>query len=512
MKNGLSLFTLSALLTQKASACVSARHRGTFISELPTEISGYDSTSGRLFIASETHVQVVDINDPAQPRLVASTLITDIGGDVTHCEVKNGIRACGIPSEDNCETGVIAFFDVDGKIINTVPTGYMPDSLKFTSDFKTIVVANEGEPRDDYSCDPEGSVTVIDVSDGARNARATQVSFRAYNGQEDELRAQGVRIFSPNATAAQDFEPEYIAFSPDDRTAYVVLQENNAILAVDVATRSVSGDLADVRPLKMKDWNGPSGKIDASNRDGHQGVGKMQFEHWPIFGMNMPDQAARIVVEGEAYYILPHEGDSREYSGFNEETRVKHLPLDKEAFPNWKQLQEDKNIGRLKVTTTMGDWDGDGKFEEIYAFGSRSFSVWNNDFTEEVYESKDLLETIIATEAPIWHNAGVNQEDVSTGDFDQRSDDKGPEPEGVDTGVIDGTPYAFIGIERSGGGVFAFDMSDPSSPEYCFYVRRDGDASPEGILFIPRDDSPNGVDLLVVSNEISSTVSIYELA
>lgn len=189
------------------------------------------------------------------------------------------------------------------------------------------------------------------------------------------------------------------------------------------------------------------------------------------------------------------------------------MNLDRNAFPNRDDLQEDCNIGRLKVTTTMGDLDGDGDFDEIYHFGSRSFSVWNSDFTQELYESEDLLEVVIARDTPEWHNAQYGDVlETGIGDFDLRSDDKGPEPEGVDTGVIDGTPYAFIGMERSGGGVFAFDMSNPSNPEFCFYVRADGDVSPEGILFISQDESPNGAALLVVSNEVSSTVAIYEIS
>ena len=37
-----------------------------------------------------------------------------------------------------------------------------------------------------------------------------------------------------------DFEPEYIAVTPDSRKAFVTLQENNAVAEIDIACAAVT--------------------------------------------------------------------------------------------------------------------------------------------------------------------------------------------------------------------------------------------------------------------------------
>jgi len=60
------------------------------------------------------------------------------------------------------------------------------------------VVANEGENFEDINgvrVDPEGSISIIDVSGGVASATVTTLGFGGFVGQEDALRAEGVRIF-----------------------------------------------------------------------------------------------------------------------------------------------------------------------------------------------------------------------------------------------------------------------------------------------------------------------------
>jgi hypothetical protein len=57
-----------------------------------------------------------------------------------------------------------------------------------------------------------------------------------------------------------------------------------------------------------------------------------------------------------------------------------------------------------------------------------------------------------------------------------------------------------------------YDVSNPFDPSFVQYVNTSpDDISPEGLLFIKGADSPNGKPLLVVSHEISSTTTIFEI-
>ena len=112
--------------------------------------------------------------------------------------------------------------------------------------------------------------------------------------------------------------------------------------------------------------------------------------------------------------------------------------------------------------------------------------------------------------------------------FDNRSDDKGIEPESVAVGEVNGRPYAFVGLERD-GGIVVLDLSDPTAPQLVTYVTNRkipkvgnnyaactnagncGDLGPEGLTFVPASSSPIGEALLIVSNEVSSTTTVWTI-
>ncbi|MDX2305348.1 MAG: choice-of-anchor I family protein [Microscillaceae bacterium] len=252
--------------------------------------------------------------------------------------------------------------------------------------------------------------------------------------------------------------------------------------------------------------------LDASDRDN-----AINIANWPILGTFHSDAIASYTGnDGKAYYITANEGDARDYDFFAEESRVRPLTLDPTAFPNASSLRDNANLGRLTVTTTQGDLDGDGDYDRLFAFGTRSFTIWDAA-ANLVYDSGDDLEQITAAASP----ADFNADNAENGTFDNRSDNKGPEPEGVTTGVINGKTYSFVGLERI-GGIVVHDVSDPKAPQFVQYINnRDfsvdaeadvlgaKDLGPEGLVFISAEDSPNGQPLLVVTNEISGSVSVY---
>jgi hypothetical protein len=64
--------------------------------------------------------------------------------------------------------------------------------------------------------------------------------------------------------------------------------------------------------------------------------------------------------------------------------------------------------------------------------------------------------------------------------FDSRSDNKGPEPEGVALGRLGAKTFAFVGLERI-GGVIVYDVTTPATPTFVTYVNtRAGAAATSG--------------------------------
>jgi 2',3'-cyclic-nucleotide 2'-phosphodiesterase (5'-nucleotidase family) len=486
---------------------------GTYETEVfdasAAEIVVHDPASQRLFVvnANAPAVEVLDIKDPSNPTKLFDIDPSAYGAGANSVAIFNGIVAIAIEAEEKTDPGRVVFFDINGNFLNAVTVGALPDMLTFSPDGSKVLVANEGEPNDDYSIDPEGSISIIDVSGGSTNltqANVTTADFTAFNDQQDELIAAGVRIFGPNATVAQDVEPEYIAISGDSSTAYVSLQENNALAVVDIA----SGTVTDILPLGFKSH--AENPLDASDRDD-----AINIQNLPVFGMYQPDAISLYEAGGETYIVTANEGDARDYDGFSEEARVKDLQLDPIAFPNAAELQADEALGRLTVTTTLGDANGDGLYEELYAFGGRSFSIWDTQ-GNLVYDSGAELETTIAELFPDDFNADNAENDS----FDNRSDNKGPEPEGIAIGEIDGRTYAFIGLERF-GGVVTYDITNPTEAFWVDFVNnRDfsgdpeagtaGDLGPEGVTFISAAHSPNGNPLVVVANEVSGSTTLFD--
>jgi len=472
------------------------------------EISAHDPVSQRLFVTNseDNQLLVFDFSNPTVSNIINTIEIDEFGGGINSVAVSNGIVAVAVEAEETGVRGSVLFLDTDGNFLGEAEAGFLPDMVTFTPDGMKVLTANEGEPDDDYEIDPVGSISIIDISGGIESAVITEATFEAFDGMEDDLRNQGVRIFGPEASASQDLEPEYITISADGSTAYVTLQENNAVAVVDIASSTVSTIL----PLGYKDYSNVMNQIDASNRSG--GLFMAPWEN--VVGMYQPDAITSVLIDGQEYLITANEGDARDYDGYSEEVRVDDLELDETVFPYADILQRDELLGRLKTTTANGDTDGDGDYDVIYNYGARSFTIWNATDGSMVYDSKDDLESITSQD-PLWGEFFNSTDDELN--FMNRSDDKGPEPENVITGVIDGKTYAFVILERI-GGVVAYDISNPIEPEFIQYLNnRDpedgeaGDLAPEGILFLDAEDSPTGGNLLVISNEVSGTITVISL-
>lgn len=470
---------------------------------------------------------------------ITITLNDHTTGDANSIAIdeNNQILAVAMASKTVGEAGYIAFYNIAGDapvFIKNVMVGALPDMVTFTHDGSKVVVANEGEPAGDYSVDPLGSISIISVNNGAIADAATMLDFTAYNDKQTELEAQGFVFANPtgrtingkviNTTVAMDLEPEYVSISKDNRYAYVSIQENNGLAVVDLTDNSLK-----LMGLGFKDWSNLT--MDASDKDG-----KVNFKKYPgLFGMYQPDTISSFSYKGANFIVSANEGDGREYFfdaanaedctakggldfddkdgclAYIDESRAKDLTL----AANFSYLNNDNDdIGRLKVTTVKGDADNDGQYEQLYTYGARSFTIWDSNGLV-VFDSGDQIERITAS---IHGSAFNNDEDTNEGDT--RSDAKGPEPEALALGKVGERLFAFVGLERM-SGIMVYDITNPFDVKYTdyFYNRGTtegaditGDLAPEGMAFVPAEQSATGKALLIVGNEISGSIAVWEIA
>ncbi len=650
-----------------------------------SEISAFDPSTNMLF-STYTDGAGVLVHTFTNAESLDSLAFIDLAshGEPTSVAAKNGLLAIAIANDVSTADGKVLILDSDLNILNEVTTGVLPDMVAFSPDGNYIVTANEGEPNDDYTIDPEGTVTIIDISGGASAATVQHANFQSFtpamipgvrifgeqpgpnpvglyfteyaegsgfnkyleiyngsgsdvdlsayslsscsngcntigqwdypdnvtfapgtilasgdvyivyhpdanvdptiidegdqthqylsngddvyaltlagatpsnytivdiigdmgadpgsgwevagvaNGTQNHTLVRKEHVISGNAdwsaaagtdalssewlvypsddyvsvgehehynpiysTVAQDLEPEYVAIDGASEKAYVACQENNAIAIIDLATAQVE----DVFSLGFKDYGLEENNIDASDDDELQG----NFMDWDnLYGMYQPDAITITEIDGVEYLLTANEGDARDYDGFSEEVRVRDLILDPAIFPNAAVIQSDSLLGRLKTTTTMGDWNNDGMHEEIYSYGARSFSIWDLS-GNLVFDSKNEFSSILSSK-------------FSDNYADNRDDDKGCEPESIAVGKVGGKTFAYIGLERS-AGVMVYDITDPTNAFYVNYYNNNSyDLSPEGLIFVDGADSPDGRPYLISTNEAfgsyTGSISVYNV-
>ncbi len=476
------------------------------------EITAYDPDTQKLFVTTVGAIEVLDFSDPENITPISTIDITQFGSSVQSVAVGNGMLAAAISANDPLNNGFVVLMDTEGNNPTILIVGSLPDMLTFSPDGTKLLVANEGQPSNDYTVDPEGSISVIDVTDGLGNisqADVTTLNFNAFDSQQATLEAAGVRVFGPGASVSQDMEPEYITVSDDSQLAYVTLQENNAYATINLATLEIT----DIFSFGKKDHSLPQNSLDTSD--------EMDFifnASWPIKGLYMPDAVSYYSANGTGYIVTANEGDARDYSGYAEEKKLDDADyiLDPAVFSDIDILKLETNLGDINFTAASGDADGDGLYEEIHVFGSRSFSIFEAETGNLVYDSGNDFEVITAAHPTL---GGIFNASNDNNNFKNRSDNKGPEAEGVIVKQIGDQAYAFILLERI-GGMMVYNVTDPANPEYLQYVNsrgtvpgepESGDLGPEGVVFVEAADSPTGKALVILSNEVSATLSIFSL-
>ncbi len=501
-------------------------HTGQF-DESAAEIVAFHAGSQRTFVvnALSGQIDVLDASDPAAPTQVGTIAASE--GVVNSLSVReDGLVVAAIEAPTKTDPGHLLFADATTlQNLGTVQVGAQPDMVSISPDGAFAVSADEGEPADDYGVDPEGTVSIASLPGGLAAPGQEAVRTATFHDWEDDgpnQLPQDVRVFGPEVNAERpvsaNLEPEYVAI--DGSTAYVTLQENNAIAVVDLADARVT----DLWPMGFKDHSRPGMGMDASDRDG-----AIDIKPQPVLGMYQPDGIGTYSADGRTYLVTANEGDAREWGDYAEGARVKNLGKDGLA-PICEDspaagLTGDADLGRLNVTLENGLRTDGSCYEQLFSFGSRSFSIWSPE-GELVFDSGDEFERIVAEALPEHFNSNHSESN-----FDGRSDDKGPEPENLAIGQIGDRTYAYIGFERV-GGVIVYDITDPRAPEFVSYtnerdfsvsaedeiddggdpaavLRRAGDLGPEGIAFVDAADSPTEQPLVITGNEVSGTTTFF---
>lgn len=487
-----------------------------------TEIVKYNPKNGYAYSVNgdKEALDIIDVKHPGKDgaiNLVKRIYLQDNGieaGDLTSVTVhpSGDYVAVSAPAVDKTKPGHVVFYGSNGDYINNVTVGSLPDMVTFSKDSKYLLVANEGEPSDDYTVNPPGSVSVIDVTGGPANVTVNNVRTAMFTKEHQE----GIRALGPNAEDAYlNIEPEYIAVDSQSKYAYVTLQEVSAIAKVDIA----KGQIVQVKGLPYKDHSLAQNAMDVSDEDG-----KSELRRAPVLGLLQPDGIDTYDYNGETYLLIANEGDSQDYEGYSEEKRVKKLKddiqLDARYYQGYTQAElddmvknglfDDEQLGRLKVTTSHAFKDADGKYNALVSYGGRSFSILRASDLEMIYNSGSDIEQRVLDLLPERFNA--NYEAADDIKVDDRSDDKGPEAENVVVGKVDSHSYAFVGLERV-GGIMIYDITNPNEPYFVKYLYDpdNKDISPEGITFESAEESPNGKPMLIASFELSGTTSAWEL-
>ncbi len=470
--------------------------------EAGSEIVAFDKNSQKMFTTNgaDNTLDITPMNEDGTLGTTTQVDLSTYGAGVQSVAVANGKVAVAVGSSDKVTTkGKVVVFDVEGNLISQTTVGYLPDMVTFSEDGAKVIVANEGEPDASSGTyvDVAGTVGIVTLADANVEDNDTgyaEVGFEnaTLSNAEDEtpVRLGG----TPSDDKALDLEPEYITVS--GTYAYVTLQENNAVAKIDISTSTPV--VIAVKSLGSKDYENEN-TIDIEE----EGFALMK-NYKGLKGLYMPDSIASYKVDGKTYLVTANEGDGREYLDssdndvFVDEAKIKKLDLDSVISASYSDEND------LKVITDMGDTDLDGDYDKLYAFGARSFTIWDDE-ANLVWDSGDALSKITSKMMPNL----FNQDD---GDIDGRSGNKGVEPEAITVGKIGTQTYAFVGLERQ-NAIVVYDITIPADAKFVKFIntQKDGDISPEGMKFIKADNSPTGNALLLVAFEMSGSTAVYEI-
>ena len=236
--------------TPHAAATPQLVLRGTYATGLPGDNAEVISIRHTDAIAAITNtagsVDVLDLSDPDNPNLIVRVDIDSTTG------TPNSVAVHPVHDYFLVVTGkagfvgtVFAYSLFDGELLASAAVGIQPDAVVISPNGQYAVVANEAEGAGLNNNGGSGSLSIIDLS-----------GFNGH-GEDDDLVVTPVSLPSlagvagvssgrtddiarlPIDNSPGTLEPENIAFSHNSRYTFITLQENNAIIQLDVRTREM---------------------------------------------------------------------------------------------------------------------------------------------------------------------------------------------------------------------------------------------------------------------------------
>ncbi len=503
-------------------------------------------------------------SDPSNPQLVSQ--ITLEGYFTTSVASYGDLLAVAATPEayesgnDAAESNIIFYLiNPSGTLmeVGRVEVGDLADGIAFSADGTQLYVANEGQPRDGYDLDPEGSVSIINLSGqgGALEFDVVTVEFPDLDDPNIDLLGSGIRTGAGlEGDWQKDAEPEYVAAAGD--YLFVTLQESNTVARIDLTTNQVDAYIG----LGWVDYSQVS--VDLTNQDIKDDVasedGFNPIEGQNVVGLRMADGMDAWEQEGGIYFITANEGDAREYDTKKgeeddvllDEIRNKDLNPGYDNVPGRLKLvsetvyfeSEEATSGQSVLVlnedslSPLDDFTSEGNDVEIeersgtpVSFGSRSISIFDGETGELVWDSW-MTDTIAGGD----YNTSLQNIAEYAGIYDDgRSDDKGVEPESVVIVQYGENNYAVASLERTdagdkvvddltgevistsnveeGGLLVIYDVTHLNDVDFITYQQVS--RAPEGLEVIEASQSPTGRLLLGVSSEYdSSSVELFDFA
>ncbi|XP_050401676.1 mesenchyme-specific cell surface glycoprotein [Patella vulgata] len=448
----------------------------------------YDVQEQLLYVigSSNDMLNVVDVADKLNLRVPFKHHFSEISDglplDVAVCRYSglNDVARLAISFADRDLTyeGHIEIFDLLDRnnlvltLRERIPVQPDPKSIKFTEECDRLVVACESKPgaRLGNFYDPVGHVDVIQLN-AFGSSTVHKLDFGPDNSQIRQVYSQ----YTGSETIVNDLEPETVVIG-SNHTAYVILQENNAMGGFLIDNINSPIQLYDLGSKDFSQYDVDTSDQDLDDSPSGDGINLVRRN---VRGFYQPGDVAVFVHNGEDYLITADQGAVKEYTAavegvdFQEAVRGRTIPdVDLDVDDTTRQdLSNNAAMGRLYVSGLKQASDGfdpiiSNKFNSIRTYGARGFSIWRPSDLTHVYESGGEFEYYMREAYSSVFNGDCNNGGrTPPQDKDLRSDDKGPEPSSVATGLYFGRRVAVIGSGRSGAlFVYTIESPDATSP------------------------------------------------